>query len=86
MTYADQIYTEAQALPEDLQRQLLDFVYFLQWKMQMASKAQAISNTEDLALENHYTTAILESEEDVTTGNTITHQDLKNEVQQWRNQ
>ena len=34
MTYTDQIYTQAQILPEDLQLQLLDFVRFLTWKMQ----------------------------------------------------
>ncbi len=33
-TYAEQIYTQLQSLPEVLQLEVLDFVNFLQWKAQ----------------------------------------------------
>ena len=33
-TYAEQIYTQLQSLPEVLQLEVLDFVNFLHWKVQ----------------------------------------------------
>jgi hypothetical protein len=84
MTYADQIYTQAQILPEDLQIELLDFVRFLTWKMQKETHEK--DNTEIENLINHYTEAVLESEQDIVEGNVISHKDLKTEIQQWRNQ
>jgi hypothetical protein len=86
MTYADQIYTQAQVLPEDLQLQLLDFVRFLTWKMQEETHEKDNTETENLTLINHYTEAVLESEQDIAQGNLISHKDLKTEIQQWRNQ
>jgi hypothetical protein len=77
MTYADQIYTQAQVLPEDLQLQLLDFVRFLTWKMQEEMQGKDTTETENLSLTNHYTEAILESEQDIAQGNVISHKDLK---------
>jgi hypothetical protein len=86
MNYADQIYTQAQVLPEDLQLQLLDFVRFLTWKMQEETQEKYNFETENINLANHYTEAILESEQDIEQGNVISHKDLKTEIQQWRNQ
>ena len=65
MTYADQIYTQAQILPEDLQLQLLDFVRFLTWKMQDEMQEKDSTETENLSLINHYSEAVLESEQDI---------------------
>ncbi len=39
----------------------------------------------DQELETAYIEAIEESEKDIETGQTITHQALKEEVKQWRN-
>ncbi len=86
MSYADQIYNQAQILPEDLQLQLLDFVRFLTWKMQDEMQEKDKVTTEDLGLITHYTEAVLESEQAIAQGNVISHQDLKTEMQQWRNQ
>ena len=86
MTYADQIYTQAQILPEDLQIELLDFVRFLTWKMQKETHEKDNTETENLTLINHYTEAVLESEQDIAQGNLISHKDLKTEIQLWRNQ
>ncbi len=86
MTYADQIYTQAQILPEDLQLQLLDFVRFLTWKMQDEMQEKDSTETENLSLTSHYNEAVLESEQDIVQGNVISHKDLKTEIQQWRNQ
>ncbi len=86
MTLADQIYTQAQILPEDLQIELLDFVRFLTWKMQEENHDKNNTESENLTLINHYTEAVLESEQDIAQGNVISHKDLKTEIQQWRNQ
>ncbi len=42
--------------------------------------------TENTELVEYYTKAILESEQDITEGRIISHQQLKEEMQTWRNQ